>query len=71
MNDILAKFQEYWKLVATRAIAYEKSTAWHRHLGAKLGGIATALSALARSSKHSSHQALSSWLCFIFGGESI
>jgi len=46
MNDILTKAQECRKLVATRAIAHEKSAERHRHLSAKLGGITTVLSAL-------------------------
>jgi hypothetical protein len=46
MNDILTKAKEYWKLVATRAIAHEKSAEWHRHRGTKLGVAATVLSAV-------------------------
>lgn len=46
MNDILTTAKEYRKQVEIRAIAHYKSAEWHRHQSAKLGGIATALSAL-------------------------
>src|SRR4051794_24452001 len=46
MHDILVKAKEYWNLVATRAIAHEKSAESHRHWGTLLGGAATVLSAL-------------------------
>jgi hypothetical protein len=46
MNDILVKAREYWMLVATRAIAHEKSAESHRYRGTQLGIAATALSAL-------------------------
>jgi hypothetical protein len=45
MNDILTKAKEYRKLVATRAIAHEKSAEWHYHWGVRLGLAATVLSA--------------------------
>jgi hypothetical protein len=46
MKDILATAKEYWKVVARRAIAHEKSAEWHRKRGAKLGVGATILSAV-------------------------
>jgi hypothetical protein len=46
MNDILTKAEEYWVLVATRAIAHENSAEWHRHRGTVLGVAATVLSAV-------------------------
>lgn len=62
MNDILAKAKEYWKLVATRAIAHEKSAEWHRHLDAKLGGVATAFSALEGTAILVTIAASSAWM---------
>jgi len=46
MNEILTKAEEYWVLVATRAIAHENSAEWHRHRGTVLGVAATVLSAV-------------------------
>lgn len=46
MNDILEKAKEYWKLVATKAIAHEVSAEYHRARGVRLGIVATALSAM-------------------------
>lgn len=46
MKDVLATAKEYWKEVAKRAIAHEKSAEWHRKRGAKLGVGATIISAV-------------------------
>jgi hypothetical protein len=46
MQDVLATAKEYWKVVAKRAIAHEKSAEWHRSRGAQLGVGATILSAV-------------------------
>lgn len=46
MNGILTTAEEYREQVAMRATAHYKSAEWHRHQSAKLGGIATVLSAL-------------------------
>ncbi|MCI0512804.1 SLATT domain-containing protein [candidate division KSB1 bacterium] len=46
MHDILAKATEYRNLTVLRAIAHEKSAAWHRRRGALLGVMATILSGM-------------------------
>src|SRR4051794_33071379 len=46
MNDVLVKAREHWMLVATSAIAHEKSAESQRYRGTQLGIGATALSAL-------------------------
>ncbi len=46
MDDILGTAKEYWKVVATRAIAHEKSAEWHRRRGTQLGTWSTAMSAV-------------------------
>lgn len=46
MNDILTKAKEYRELVATRAIAHEKSAEHHRARGVRIGILATVLSVL-------------------------
>lgn len=49
MRDIIERATEYRDLVATRALAHEKSAEWHRHWGEVLGVVATALSAIVGS----------------------
>lgn len=46
MNDVVTTAKEYWRVVARRAIAHEKSAEWHRKRGAQIGVWSTILSAV-------------------------